>query len=96
MQGEELRTWEKRLGGGWRVVDGHHLAKEFRFKDFRQALAFTNQVGELAEAVNHHPELCLSWGRVRLTVWTHVIGSLSETDFIFAAKVQALGSQQVG
>jgi 4a-hydroxytetrahydrobiopterin dehydratase len=91
MQGDELRTWAERLGGGWRVVDGHHLAKEFRFKDFRQALAFTNQVGELAESVNHHPDLCLSWGRVQVTVWTHKIGGLSETDFIFAAKVEALG-----
>jgi pterin-4a-carbinolamine dehydratase len=47
------------------AIDGHHLAKNFRFKDFCEALAFTNQVGELAEAVNHHPDLCLSRGGCR-------------------------------
>jgi 4a-hydroxytetrahydrobiopterin dehydratase len=92
MQGNELASWAKRLGGDWQVVDGHHLAKDFRFKDFRQALAFTNQVGELAEAVNHHPDLGLSWGRVQVTVWTHKINGLSETDFVFAARVDALRS----
>ncbi|MCJ7511531.1 MAG: 4a-hydroxytetrahydrobiopterin dehydratase [Anaerolineales bacterium] len=90
MKGEELVRWAQRLGGGWQVVDEHHLSKEFHFKDFRQALAFTNQVGELAEKVNHHPDLCLSWGRVQVALWTHKIGGLSETDFIFAAKVDAL------
>ncbi len=90
MQGEELTAWAQRLGGGWQVVDGHHLAKDFRFRDFRQALAFTNRVGELAETVNHHPDLCTSWGRVQVTLWTHKIGGLSETDFIFAAKVDSL------
>jgi 4a-hydroxytetrahydrobiopterin dehydratase len=92
MQGEALASWAQRLGGDWQVIDGHHLAKEFRFKDFRQALAFTNQVGELAETVNHHPDLLLSWGRVLVTLWTHKIGGLSETDFVFAAKVDALAA----
>ena len=73
------------------MVDGHHLAKDFHCKDFRQALAFTNQVGELAEAVNH-PDLGLSSGRVQVTVWTHKINGLSETDFVFTAKVDALRS----
>jgi len=90
LQGEALAAWAQRLGGGWQVVDDHHLAKEFRFKDFRQALGFTNRVGELAETVNHHPDLLLSWGRVKVTLWTHKIGGLSETDFVFAAKVDAL------
>lgn len=75
-----------RLGGGWQAVDGHHLEKEYRFKDFRTALAFTNRVGELAEAQGHHPDICLSWGKVRLTIWTHKINGLTESDFIFAAK----------
>lgn len=93
LQGTELDGWRQRLGGGWQVVDGHHLDKQYRFKDFRQALAFVNQVGELADAVNHHPDLCLGWGRVQVTLWTHKIGGLSETDFIFAAKVDALRLQ---
>lgn len=78
------------LGGGWRVVDGHHLEKEYRFKDFRTALAFTNRIGELAETQGHHPDISLSWGRVRLTVWTHKIDGLTESDFIFAAKADGV------
>lgn len=80
-----------RLGGGWRVVDGHHLEKEYRFADFREALAFTNRVGELAEAQRHHPDIRLSWGRVVLTIWTHKINGLTESDFVLAAKADLLG-----
>jgi 4a-hydroxytetrahydrobiopterin dehydratase len=75
------------LGEGWRVVEEHHLEKEYRFKDFRTALAFTNRVGELAEAQGHHPDIYLAWGKVRLIIWTHKINGLTESDFIFAAKV---------
>ncbi len=65
---------------------GQRLEKEFRFPDFRQALAFVNRVGEIAEAEGHHPDLELGWGRVKLTLWTHSIGGLSESDLILAAK----------
>ena len=60
--------------------------KQYRFPDFRQALAFVNRVGELAEEEGHHPDIELGWGRVKLTLWTHSIGGLSENDFILAAK----------
>jgi 4a-hydroxytetrahydrobiopterin dehydratase len=86
LKGPALTGLLERLGNGWRVVDEHHLEKEYRFKDFRSALAFTNRVGELAEVQGHHPDVHLSWGRVRLTVWTHKINGLTESDFIFAAK----------
>jgi len=72
------------------VVDEHHLEKEYRFKDFRTALAFTNRIGELAETQGHHPDIFLSWGRVRLAIWTHKINGLTESDFIFAAKADIL------
>jgi 4a-hydroxytetrahydrobiopterin dehydratase len=75
-----------KLGNDWRVVDNHHLEKEFEFTDFRQALDFTNRVGELAEAQGHHPDIHLAWGKVRLTIWTHKIDGLTESDFILAAK----------
>jgi 4a-hydroxytetrahydrobiopterin dehydratase len=78
------------LGNGWRLVDDHHLEKEFPFPDFRSALEFTNRVGELAEAVGHHPDIYLSWGRVRVILWTHKIDGLAEADFVFAAKTDAL------
>ena len=60
---------------------------EYKFKNFRQALDFTNRVGELAEEQGHHPDIYLSWGRVKLKIWTHKINGLTESDFIFAAKV---------
>ena len=90
LQGAELAAITARLGGQWQVVDQHHLEKEFRFTNFRQAMDFAVQIGELAESVNHHPDLHVSWGRVGVIAWTHKIGGLSETDFIFAAKVDTL------
>jgi 4a-hydroxytetrahydrobiopterin dehydratase len=72
------------------VVDGHHLEKEYRFDNFRDALEFTNEVGELAEEQGHHPDIELSWGRVKLSVWTHKIDGLTESDFIWAAKADLL------
>jgi len=90
LAGEELRTLEGQLGGGWRVVDGHHLAKEYRFRNFADALAFTNRVGELAEQQQHHPDIHLSWGRVKIEIWTHKIDGLTESDFVFAAKCDRL------
>lgn len=90
MTAEQAGEWLARLGGSWQVVETHHLHKVFRFPDFRRALEFTNRIGELAEAVGHHPDLELAWGKVGVTIWTHKIGGLSETDFIFAAKVDGL------
>ena len=78
----------KELGGGWRVIDGHHLEKQFDFKDFRQALAFTNRIGEVAESVGHHPDIYLTWGKVRLNIFTHKVSGLTKDDFILAAKFE--------
>lgn len=89
LKGEEMRRFYARIDGGWTVVNEHHLEKEYRFKDFREALEFVNRVGEVAEAEGHHPDIFLTWGKVRLTLWTHSIGGLSENDFILAAKVDA-------
>lgn len=88
LKGEALRHLLYRLGHGWEVVKEHHLEKKFPFPDFATALAFTNQVGALAEAEGHHPDIHLSWGRVRVTIWTHKIDGLTESDFILAAKIE--------
>jgi 4a-hydroxytetrahydrobiopterin dehydratase len=72
------------------VVDEHHLAKTFVFPDFRGALDFVVRIGELAEREGHHPDLCLSWGRVDVQIFTHKIKGLSESDFILAAKIDEL------
>jgi len=90
LAGDELNQMMDRLGGGWQVVDGHHLEKEFQFSDFRGALDFTNRVGELAEAQGHHQDIYLTWGKVKITVWTHKIDGLTESDFVFAAKSDTL------
>ena len=74
------------LGNGWECVDGHHLRKAYPFPNFAKALAFTNRVGEIAEAQGHHPDIELAWGRVVLLVYTHVIDGLTESDFVLAAK----------
>lgn len=90
LEGDELAGLRERLGGGWRVGEEHRLEKEFRFDDFRSALGFTNRVGELAEEQGHHPDIHLSWGKVRIEIWTHKIDGLTESDFVLAAKVDEL------
>lgn len=90
LQGAELESLRKRLGGKWSVVDSHHLEKEYEFPDFRSALTFTNRVGELAEAEGHHPDIYLTWGRVRVQIWTHKIDGLTESDFVLAAHIDRL------
>ena len=74
----------------WSVVDNHHLQKLVQFPDFKTALDFTNQVGALAEAEDHHPDIYLAWGKVELTLWTHKIDGLTESDFVMAAKVDRI------
>ncbi len=86
LKGAELRSLYDQLQNNWRVVEEHHLEKEYRFSDFREALNFTVRVGELAEEQDHHPDIYLAWGKVRLTIWTHKIDGLTESDFVFAAK----------
>ena len=93
LKGPELEALHTQLGDGWRVVDQHHLEREYRLDDFRQALDFTVRVGEMAEAQDHHPDIWLAWGKVKLTIWTHKIDGLTESDFVFAAKADALVSR---
>lgn len=66
------------------------LQRVYAFPDFVSALAFTNQVGELAEAFNHHPALLTEWGKVTVNWWTHKIGGLHRNDFRLAARTDAL------
>ncbi len=86
LKGEPLRKLFAQLQKGWEMTDEHHLEKEYRFKDFREALDFVNRLGEVAESEGHHPDVFLAWGRVKVTLWTHSVGGLSENDFILAAK----------
>ncbi len=68
------------------------LTRCFSFADFSRAMAFANRVAEMAEAQQHHPDLHVAWGKVDVEIWTHKIGGLTESDFVFAAKCDALAS----
>ena len=74
----------------WQIGNEHHLTRNFAFPDFRQALDFVNRVGEIAEEQGHHPNILLTWGRAEITIWTHKIDGLTESDFILAAKIDKL------
>ena len=89
LRGEELEELERQLPD-WEVVEGHHLRREFRFRNFREALDFVNRVGELAEEQGHHPDVQFGWGRAAITIFTHKIDGLTESDFVLAAKVDRL------
>jgi len=90
LKGKALRSLHEAVNNGWQVVRKHHLEKEFKFANFREALEFTNRVGELAERQNHHPDIYLAWGRVKISIWTHKIDGLTDSDFFFAAKTDLL------
>ena len=96
LRGEPLAALLRELGGGWRALDEHHLEKEFRFRDFAGALAFANRIGALAEEQSHHPDLHLAWGRLGVSIWTHKIDGLTESDFVFAAKIDRLFAEPGG
>src|ERR1051325_5384537 len=88
----EIEKFIKQLKG-WDVVGKHHLRKNFEFKDFREALAFVNRIGQLAEEQGHHPDISFGWGRAEVTIWTHKIDGLTESDFILAAKIDRLNRE---
>ena len=89
LRGAEIKEFAGELED-WDVVDEHHLRKNYKFADFREALAFVNRVGTLAEQQGHHPDINFGWGRAEITIWTHAIDGLSESDFILAAKIDRL------
>jgi 4a-hydroxytetrahydrobiopterin dehydratase len=86
LKGEELEGLRQQVPD-WEIVEEHHLRRTFKFKNFREALGFVNRVGELAEEQGHHPDISFGWGYAEVTVFTHKIDGLTESDFVFAAKV---------
>jgi 4a-hydroxytetrahydrobiopterin dehydratase len=84
----------KDLDAGWEVVEheGHpELARTFRFKGFMPGVRLVDAIADLAEAEGHHPDLHLSYGSLRVELWTHAAGGLTENDFILAAKMDRIG-----
>jgi 4a-hydroxytetrahydrobiopterin dehydratase len=76
----------RELGEGWQFNADGHPERTYKFKNFRQAMAFANKVADIAEAEGHHPDLYIAWGQCRVEIWTHKIKGLTESDFYFAAK----------
>ena len=91
---EQFEKLLEELSQDWQVIDEHHLEREYKFKNFRQALDFVNKVGELAETQGHHPDIYLTWGKVKLKIWTHKIDGLHKNDFVLAAKADELLSTE--
>lgn len=90
LKGEELQDYYNRLDEGWDLVNNHYLTKSYDFKNFKYALDFTVKIGEMSEEEGNHPEIVLTWGKVKVTVYTHAIDGLSDNDFIWAAKAVEL------
>lgn len=86
---EELQDKLRRLNA-WDLEDNKKLTKDFSFKNFKQALQFTNQVGELAEKLSHHPDIYLTWGKVSLTIQTHETDTLTDNDFELAQGIDEI------
>jgi 4a-hydroxytetrahydrobiopterin dehydratase len=86
---EQIRPLQKQVPQ-WNVVNSHHVERQFSFPDFKTALDFVVRVGNLAEEQGHHPDIFLAWGKVSITIWTHKIDGLTESDFILAAKIDRL------
>jgi 4a-hydroxytetrahydrobiopterin dehydratase len=74
----------------WKIINEHHLTRAFTFHNFKQSLDFVDRVGALAEEQGHHPDILLTWGKAEITLWTHKIDGLTESDFIMAAKIDRI------
>ena len=93
LTGAELDAYARQVPD-WSVVAEHHLSRAYKFNNFAAALAFVNRVGALAESEGHHPDISFGWGYAEIKIYTHAIAGLSESDFILAAKIDALDARQ--
>ncbi len=89
LRGEEIAKLLPSLKG-WEVVNEHHLRRVYKFSNYAESLNFVNRLSEIAEEQGHHPDICFGWGRAEVTIWTHKIDGLTESDFILAAKIDQL------
>jgi len=87
LKADQIALLLELLGKGWKAVNGQRLEKEYTFKNFQQALDFVNRIGAIAEEQGHHPDIFLTWGKVKITLFTHKVKGLTESDFILAAKI---------
>tara|TARA_A100001015_G_scaffold312690_2_gene418374 strand:+ start:154 stop:483 length:330 start_codon:yes stop_codon:yes gene_type:complete len=86
----EIEKFKSQISSNWSVINNHHLHKSFKLKNFIEALSLTNKIGSVSETAGHHPNISLTWGKVDIMIYTHLIDGLSESDFILAAKIDQL------
>ncbi len=86
---EESKKLLQQVSSNWQL-EPKRIYADFKFKNFKEALSFVNKIGEIAESENHHPDIFLTYGKVKVELWTHAIGGLSENDFILAAKIDEI------
>ncbi len=90
IRGAEIGKYLSQIPAGWTVEEEAKIKKEFKFRDFKEAIGFVMQVAELAEAEGHHPDILIFFKWVTIQLWTRAVGGLSENDFILAAKIDKL------
>lgn len=90
LEGEAVKNYMKEISQGWYEVEGKKIRRKFKLTDFKENITFVNHIAELAEEEGHHPDLCIFWNILEVTIWTHAIGGLSENDFILAAKIDEM------
>ncbi len=86
----KIQKYQAVLTTPWEVIGNKKISRQFKFKNFKEAVEFVNKVANLAEGEGHHPDIHIFYNKVNLELWTHAIGGLSENDFILAAKVNSL------
>jgi 4a-hydroxytetrahydrobiopterin dehydratase len=89
LKGKSLKALYIQMGSEWKMIEEHHLERVYQFHDFKQALAFTNIIGKIAEEQDHHPNILLTFSKIKISIWTHKIDGLSEADFLLADKIEA-------
>lgn len=90
MAPEEISKQRQEISAEWNVLENKKLNRKFSFKDFKEALTFVNNVGEIAEKEGHHPDIEFGWGYANITLTTHAVSGLSINDFILAAKIDKI------
>lgn len=87
---DEIQKYLSMLKTSWEIEDNKKIKKQFIFKDFVEAMEFVNKIAKIAEEEQHHPDIYIFYSKVRLELWTHAIGGLSENDFVMAAKIELI------
>lgn len=87
---EDIQPLLEGISDEWNVLEDKKIRRDLKFKDFRENMKFVNEVAELAEDEGHHPDLCISYNKLEMTLTTHAINGLSENDFIMAAKIDEM------